>query len=64
MGGYSQNAVDCYITFENQTTVTPWIIPGSDSLDIDLVDSVTMGPDAPDDCQNEDFTVYVKTGGE
>jgi len=62
VNGYSQNAVDCFVTFTDQTSVTPWVVPGTGSLDIDLVDSVTMGTAAPDSCQNEDFTIYVKTG--
>jgi hypothetical protein len=65
-GGFSANAAGCALSFATQSNgAAGWTIPASgragNPLTIDLTASLTMGTNAANACQNQAFTVYLKT---
>ena len=64
--GYSTETAYCEVEFENQVkdpdTETAWVIPADATVPMTLPNSVSMGTDAPNDCQGDEFTIYLKTG--
>jgi hypothetical protein len=63
MGGFSANAANCALSFAPQSNGgSGWTIAAAGTLTIDLQSSLTMGTSAPNSCQNQTFTVYLKAG--
>lgn len=57
-GGYDAEAVRCKVTYATQQG--PWTVAADSTLQISLPGSLTMGTDAPSDCQGSTFEVYLK----
>jgi hypothetical protein len=66
--GYSANASGCALSFTTQINGgSGWTVPpkfGSlnGTLDVDLIDAISMGAGAANSCQGQTFTVYLKVG--
>jgi hypothetical protein len=61
--GYSQRAIDCKITFTTQSLASKLdggMLPVG-KTDLLLTKSVTMGTDAPADCNTSNFVIHVRT---
>ena len=59
VNGYSTDAVACKLSYTT-SSVARTIAAGT-TEQINLLDAVTMGADAPASCQGKTFTIYLKT---
>lgn len=57
-GGLSAEAVRCKVTYATQHG--PWTVPSGSTLQISLPGALTMGTDAPSDCQGSTFEIFLK----